>query len=202
VDIAIMLNDAGQFNNLKKAMLETGNFTAHPTESIKLFYKDAIEIDLLPFGDIETENRKVTLESPNLFVLNMPGFKEVHPFVQEISIDNGLSIKVCTLEGIILLKLISHNDRPQRNKDITDIEHIISVYFDLNDDDIFVNHFDLMEIYDTKERDYLQLVCARVIGRKLKQLLEGSQILEQQIDEILTNRPTTWWLAMQNGLRD
>jgi hypothetical protein len=59
-----------------------------------------------------------------------------------------------------------------------------------------------MEIYDPKERDYLQLVCARVIGRKLKQLLEGSQILEQQIDEILTNRPTTWWRAMQNGLRD
>lgn len=32
---------------------ETTEFTAHEAEAIKLYYQNAIEIDLLPFGDIE-----------------------------------------------------------------------------------------------------------------------------------------------------
>ncbi len=55
----------------------------------------------------------------------MPGFKEIYPFVKDIIVDENFAVKVCTMEGMILLKLISNNDKPQRTKDISDIEHII-----------------------------------------------------------------------------
>jgi predicted nucleotidyltransferase len=48
-----MIADEGQFYTIKDALLQTGAFTAHETEAIKLCYKHAIEIDLMPFGDIE-----------------------------------------------------------------------------------------------------------------------------------------------------
>jgi predicted nucleotidyltransferase len=201
VDLAIMINDEGQYNDLKAALIATGYFTAHPTEAIKLFYKEGIEVDLLPFGEIEQPNRNVTLTDPS-FVLNMPGFLEIYPFVDDIQIEKDFSIKVCTMEGIILLKLISNDDRPQRTKDLSDIEHIIKVYFDLYSGDIYEDYFDIMELYDTDQGDYLQLVCSRVVGRKMKQLLTGSDKLKSRVEGILEKRPTNWWQAMLAGMGD
>lgn len=201
VDLAILINDESQFNQLKTALIATGNFTAHAKETIKLFYHDAIEVDLLPFGEIEEPNRNVRLSDPS-FVLNMPGFMEIYPFVDDIRVTADMSIKVCTMEGIILLKLLSNNDRPQRTKDIADIEHIIKVYFDLYSGDIYEEHFDTMDMYDTEQADYLQLVCSRVIGRKVQTLLAGSGELRERVKLILQNRPTAWWLAMLDGLND
>jgi len=201
VDLAIMVNDEGHYNDLKTALIATGHFTAHPAENVKLFYKEGIEVDLLPFGEIEQPNRNVTLTDPS-FVLNMPGFLEIYPFVDDIQIENDFSIKVCTMEGIILLKLISNDDRPQRTKDISDIEHIIKVYFDLYAGAIYEDYYDTMALYDTNQGDYLQLVCSRVIGRKMKRLLDDSNDLKSRIEGILEKRPTNWWQAMLEGMND
>src|SRR5260221_4996748 len=62
IDIALLIADEEQFYKVKAALLATGNFMAHPTEAIKLFYKEAIEVDLLPFGEIENQIRETRLE--------------------------------------------------------------------------------------------------------------------------------------------
>ena len=201
VDLAILVNNDIQFKKLKQTLEATGHFSQHPTENIKLYYHQAIEVDLLPFGDIEQDNRNVRLTDP-LFVLNMPGFREIYPSLEEMVVSEDLSVKVCSMEGIILLKLISNNDRPERTKDIADIEHIIGVYFDLYSGSIYDEHFDAMDLYSTDQRDYLQLVCARVIGRKIKSLLTDSEALCDRVRRILAKRPTTWWNAMLEGLKD
>jgi len=201
VDLAIKINDEGQYNELKKALIATGRFTPHPMEAIKLFYNNRIEVDLLPFGEIEGPDINVNPTDP-AFVLNMPGLREIYPFVEDIKIDKDFSIKVFTMEGLILLKLISNDDRPERTKDISDIEHIIRVYFDLYSGNIYEDQFDTMELYDTAQNDYLQLVCCRVIGRKMKELLKGSDGLRERIEQILAKRPTTWWQAMLEGIKD
>lgn len=201
VDLAIKISDGGQYKQVKAALVETGLFEAHKTEVIKLMYKNSIEVDLLPFGDIEEPGRNVTLTDPT-FVLNMPGFTEIYPFVKHFDFGNGQVIKVCTMEGIVLLKLIANNDRPQRTKDITDIEHIIQSYFDLYDDDIYMVHFYIRELYDSTNSDYLPLVCARLIGRKMKAMLEGSPELAQRIISILSKRETARWQAMLDGMQD
>jgi predicted nucleotidyltransferase len=201
VDLAITINNEGQYNELKKALIATGNFTPHPTEAIKLYYHDGIEVDLLPFDEIEMPNRSINLTDPT-FVLNMPGFREIYPFINTIVVETNFSVKVCTMEGIILLKLISNSDRPERTKDIFDIEHIIKVYFDLYSGDIYEEQFDTMDIYDTTASDYLQLVSCRIIGRKMKELLNDSAQLRERIAQILAKRPTTWWQAMLDGMND
>ena len=201
VDLAVTISDEGQYNQVKAALVETGLFKAHETEAIKLMYKNSIEVDLLPFGEIEQPNRNVKLTDPT-FVLNMPGFTEVYPFVKDFSLENGQTVKVCTMEGIILLKLIAHNDRPQRTKDIVDIEHIIQSYFELYDDDIYMVHYEILVLYDTNDNDYIHLVCARLIGRKMKMMLEDSPELAQRVIAILSKRETARWQAMLDGMND
>lgn len=106
------------------------------------------------------------------------------------------------MESIVLLKPIANNDRPQRTKDIADIEHIIQTYFQVYDDDIYMVHYDILEFYDTKNVDYIQLFCARLIGRKMSAMLEGSHELFQRVFGILSNRKTARWEAMLNGMQD
>lgn len=202
VDIAIRVGDEQQFNALKEALIETGDFTAHETEAIKLFYKNAVEVDLLPFGEIEGDNRDVTLHEPKLFQLNMPGFKELYPYTSEIEIEAIGGLKICSLEGLVLLKLIAHDDRPERTKDLTDIDHILQYFFEINQDDIYEDHFELMDLYDTQHKDYLPLVGAHVIGRKLKRIILDDQQLTDRILKILDKRPTHLWQAIAAGLKD
>ena len=201
VDLAITITNEAQYNEVMTALIGTGLFGPADHEPIKLIYKKGLEVDLLPFGAIEASNRNVTLTNPT-FVLNMPGFTEIYPFVSEHQITEGQTVKVCTMEGIVLLKLIANNDRPQRTKDVADIDHIIQSYFQLNDDDIYMNHFDIMEFYETAENDYIQLVCSRLIGRKMAILLKESPALKLRVAGILAKKETPRWQAMLTGLEE
>ena len=202
VDLAILLNDAGQFNSIKAKLIESGKFKAHPIEHIKLFYEGRIEVDLLPFGKIESSNGTVFLQPPNMFTLNMPGFNEIYPFVEEVVYEDGLSVKVCSVEGIIILKLISYRDRPERTKDITDMEHIFEVYFYLCDENIYDEHFDVMDKYGANDIGYFRRISARVIGRKMQKILNTSKKLDILIKSILKKRYEDWAEALLAGLED
>lgn len=200
VDLAVMIGTEEHFYQVKRSLLSTGYFEEHQSEPIKLFFKEAIEVDLLPFGGIQNEAHEIILHEPKLFVMDMPGFKEALKYTDEIIVDEKLKLSVCSLEGLVILKLFAFNDKPGRTKDITDIEHIINAYFELCTDDIYENSFDVMEFYDTTNPKYLFLVAAHVIGRKMKTILSGDASLVARIKSILKKRPTEEWNAMLNGL--
>src|ERR1700722_12461617 len=122
VDIAIFLASEDQFYKIKEALLATGDFVAHERETIKLFYRQAIAVDLLPFGKIENLDRETRIEKPRPFIMSVPGFMEVLPDVGQVNV-KGLTIRAISLEGSVLLKIIANADNPSRTKDITDIEH-------------------------------------------------------------------------------
>lgn len=202
VDIAILLTTEQQFYEVKRALLETGIFTEHETESIKLFFKDSVELDLLPFGGIENTDREICLQQPRLFVLDVPGFKEVFSDIEEYSVGDT-TFMVCPLEGLILLKLIANDDRPSRTKDLSDIEHILSVYFELKDREVYTEYLDVMDIYSTEDIDYLTLVSARVIGRKIGEIVAASDELRTRLLTILDRKTTgVHWPEIAAGIKD
>jgi predicted nucleotidyltransferase len=128
---------------------------------------------------------------------------EILPHAEELEVGKHLKLKVCTLEGLVLLKIIANDDNPSRTKDITDIEHIISVYFDLCMEDIFSSHADAANHYDTGVPNYMGLVSARIIGRKINTLLEGSTDLWQRVLTIIEGKSSTdHWAAMADGMKD
>jgi predicted nucleotidyltransferase len=202
IDIAVMLNDEEQFYTIKDALLATGHFKETANNSVKLIYQEGIEADLLPFGEIENADRELQLNRHTLLVMDMTGFKEVYPFAETIKITNELTLNVCTPEGLIILKLIANNDNPSRTKDISDIEHLLNVYFELHADEIYSEYMDAMDLYDTGNNDYLQLVSARVTGRKIKMILAEHTKTTEHIKTILAKRPLTVWRAMLDGLID
>lgn len=202
VDIAVFISDEKQFQELKKALIDTGEFTADAGMTIRLLFQESIEVDLLPFGDIENELRETRIQKPRLFAMDMPGFRELLPFVEGVDLEGIEGLKIVSIEGLILLKLFAYNDDPSRNKDITDIEHVISVYFDLYSDEVYGSYMDVMDLYSTDLRNYLELVSSRIVGRKLKVILQNSIDLFEQLEKILDKRPTDQWQEMLAGLKD
>lgn len=202
VDIAILLDNEKEFYAIKEALVATNLFEESSYKAIKLIYKAAIEVDLLPFGEIENEARQLLLSRHSLLVMDMKGFKEVYPFTQTIKVAEGLSLNVCSLEGLVILKLIANNDNPDRTKDITDIEHFIEVYFDLKTDEIYNDFMDVMDLYNTEQNNFLKLVSARIIGRKMKEMLENTDTTLQHLKIILSKRPVDTWIAMMEGISD
>jgi predicted nucleotidyltransferase len=203
IDIAIMLADEEQFYTVKEALLQTGRFTAHTTETIKLYYQQSIEIDLLPFGDIENEKAETVLSKPQLFVMDVPGFKEVQPYITTKALHNGKNVNVCSLEGIILLKLFSWSDRKERDKDITDIETILHHYLELLDLEEYGRYSSVLDLYDTEDADnYQRQVGARIAGRKMAAMLKNTPEIAQRIKTILLLRLDMYWQAMRDGMND
>ena len=157
---------------------------------------------MLPFGAIENEHRELHLTRHALLVMDMHGFREVYPFVEEHIIADGLALKVCSLEGLVLLKLIANANNSSRSKDITDIEHFITVYFDLNTNEILADYLGIMDLYDTALSNYLPLISARIIGRKINALLKRTTGGQEMLQAILYRRPSATWQEMLYGLND
>jgi predicted nucleotidyltransferase len=202
VDIALWVASEEEFAKVKAVLLATGEFTAHEREAIKLFYRHAIEVDLLPFGDIEDDFREVRIERPQPFVLDVPGFREVFPEA-EVLIVAGVEVRVCSLEGLVLLKVIANHHNPSRTKDVEDIAHILRVYFDVETEKIFTSFTDVPDRYDTADPDYLPKVSAHVIGRIIGRLLKDSLALLQQVQEILDAKAVRpFWREIAAGLLD
>lgn len=198
IDIAVMVATEEKFILLKQQLLATG-FFEEQREPIKLIYKNSIELDLLPFGDIEDAG-VTTLMHPKAFTMDMHGFMLLNDHTENAAWSNDINVRVCSIEGIVLLKLIANNDKPQRTKDLIDIQQIIKLYFDIYSDDVYEMHFDVMKLYDTNDRDYKQKICAHVIGRKLKTILIKDPQLLQRITSILQQDKDAFWSELLKGL--
>ena len=202
VDLAVCINHEDHYNDVMDALVATNSFVRDEKEIIKLHYRLGIEVDLIPFGAIEDEKRNVKLTKPRAFTLQMPGFAEANAFTEEIK-SGKLTLRTCSIEGLIMLKLISWDDRPERTHDLTDIDNIIDAYFNWNSDEIYSDHFEVMEKYDTNDLHfYMPKISAHIIGLKMKLLLADSTELFQRVKKILKKKPNPRWEALLNGLNE
>lgn len=202
VDLAVCISHEERYNEVMDALEATGSFVRDKKEIIKLHYKLGLEVDLIPFGEIEDENRDVKLTKPIAFTLQMPGFAEAAAFTEEIKSGN-LTLNTCPIEGLVMLKLISWDDRPQRTHDLTDIDNIIDAYFDWNSDEVYEFHNDIFNSYEGVEAAmWEKVISAHIIGRKMKPLLAGSPELHERVNTILKKKQNPRWEALLNGLNE
>ncbi len=146
-----------------------------------LIAPDHRQIDILPFGEIEKEG-KVTVKGTGMTTLYVDGMKEVfEEGVLGVSFEEKITFKVCTLPGIVLLKLIAYDDRPEiRRDDLIDISDILLHFFNIYDELIWSEHNDLFG--DDKS---LEKVSSRVLGREMGRILKRNEKLTERVIGIL-----------------
>jgi predicted nucleotidyltransferase len=181
IDFAVFIDDKGTYENLQKYLIDIEGFSPYMGNAFVLVWKGFIQVDLLPFGEIEDKNDSVTVEGRGLTSLNMPGFKEVYDDgLPEVELEEIHTFKFCTLPGIVILKLLAWQDRPEiRRDDIKDVSNVLKHFFNMYDEEIYENHNDLFGDLD------LHLIAARVMGREINKIAKRNDVLYNRIKDLL-----------------
>jgi predicted nucleotidyltransferase len=182
IDFAVFINDGGTYDSLKEYLINVEGFTPYKGNAFVLGWKGFIWVDLLPFGEIEGKGSKVTVEGSGLTSVSVPGFKEIYQSgLPQAELEGKHTFKFCTLPGIVILKLIAYQDRPEiRRDDIKDISKILQHFFEMYADEIFENHNDLFG-GDVN----LLHIASRVMGRDMAKIARVNDELFQRIKALL-----------------
>lgn len=178
IDFAIMVPDFEIYNELFDALCKEG--FRRTKENYRLIYhKTNTVIDLMPYGEIEQDYMVNFTECDITF--SVLGFKEVGEYAENITINEaGFSLPTSPVVGLIILKLISWSDKRDRIKDLEDISMLLNYGWEFYEEEAYENHLDLFD--DDFE---MTVVAARIIGRKMKPILELNKKLHQTIITVL-----------------
>lgn len=184
IDFAVLINDKGVYEQLKEYLVNEEGF--QPTkENAFVLIKDNTEVDLFPFGAIEDEDSKVTIQGTGYTSVHVPGFKEVYDAnLPELELNDGHTFKFSTLPGIVMLKLLAWHDRPEmRRDDIKDISDVLNHFYTMYDETIWNDHNDL---YTDENMEMPEIhIAARVMGREISKIAKQNEQLFARIDGIL-----------------
>lgn len=183
LDLAILLADEEQYQLLRQRLLDTGRFSASRGNAYTLQFDDGRAVDLLPFGAIGMEGA-VKVSGFGLTDIRIDGFEEVYETGTAIVTVDGKGYRVCKLEGIVVLKLIAYDDRPElRHKDILDISFILRHYFDIAETEIYERHND-SDVFKENGFDMVK-AATRVMGRQMQAIINRSITLRKRIETII-----------------
>lgn len=181
IDFGVYVPDDKKYNELRNMLLVKYNYTPSKENAFCLISPDGKQIDLLPFGEIENEGQ-VMIEGRGLTTVNLEGFREVFELGAVEVVIGEDTYKACSIPGMVILKMIAFDDRPdRRTKDIGDINSICRHYPQIETEHIWGEHADLYTDGSLEHTD----VAMIVLGREMKKLMAANQKLKNRIDAIL-----------------
>jgi len=178
IDFALMLPDIEKYNELRTHLFNNGFDQARGNLPYRLLYSASnTVIDLLPFGQIAQKNT-VQFSERNM-ELSVVGFHEVALDTEVFEHPEGFTIPVTPAHGIVILKLISWSEKPERTKDLMDIKALLDAAWELYVDEIFTENSEYIDLFDDDFTTHI--VAARVMGRKMQNILNRDTQLKTLI---------------------
>lgn len=183
IDIAIMVASWNTYEKVKQALIIEYNFTQGNVTQ-KLIINNYLEIDIIPFGDIE-ENNTISWPPHFHFMMNTIGYQEIYQSAIPVFLDKKYKLLIASLEGLVLLKLIAWNDRKyqskNRKKHIEDILFIIDHYFIINIEEMVIKYPDLFDVEDIDDI----IIATEALGRNLSTIIYNVPKLKDTVLDII-----------------
>jgi predicted nucleotidyltransferase len=122
IDVAIAVDSWERYERLV-AQLNAAGGSSHTFRVL------GIPVDVIPYGDIEAEDRSITW--PDDHVMNVLGFREAAETAVVVHLGQGRTVAVASLPAQVVLKLLAWRDRRQTTtRDAIDLRSIITAYGD------------------------------------------------------------------------
>lgn len=168
-NFAFEVGNLSEYEDLRTALLEKG--FKQTSQYQRLVSPQAVNVDLVPFGEFADEAGNITLPPDHHHKMNVLGFAEALADAQlvRISPDPPLEIPVVSMPGLILLKLIAWCDRPRdrRAKDAQDFRYVIDSYSRLPADVYGIwDEADCLEKFNGD----IELVAAAFLGHQTRSI--------------------------------
>jgi predicted nucleotidyltransferase len=171
IDLGVEVASWEQFNQLKESLIATGKFSPDKKEPQRFLF-DSVIVDIVPFGPIADKDKRISWPPEHEIFMSMLGFKEAYEYsiTVRLSSDPELDIKLPTLPGLALMKVISWKEKyPERKRDAEDLLLIMQKYeYAGNFDRLYAEEQDLLqeEIFDTR------LAGIRLLGRDMARIAD------------------------------
>lgn len=168
VDLGVEVADWDEFTRLTRSLIGTGKFS--PANEKQRFLFGSLRIDIVPFGSITDENMRISWPPEHEIFVSMVGFEEAYEYSIKVRLgsDPELDIKLPTLPGLAILKIISWKDGyPERRRDAEDLLFIMRKYADSgNTERLYGEEQDLLqeEGFDTAQAG------TRLLGRDMARI--------------------------------
>ncbi len=133
VDFAFLTEHWDQFHALRQRLLSSGEFSEVSRHGLhRLRFRNALDVDLLPFGEIEREDRTIAWPPDNRSVMTMFGFREALSDSVTVKLPDNAEVKVVSLPALAVLKLVAWKERRMTapGKDAYDLRLILEKYLD------------------------------------------------------------------------
>lgn len=192
VDFAFALDDWEQFRTLKTFLLSNANFedSTHVTHQLLLRLpgtEHRYEVDLIPFGGIETSPNTIAWPPDLAVMMNVAGYGDALAAAVKVEVAPGINIGVASLPGVAILKLFAWAERGQENpKDAMDLVSLLRSYHEAGNES---------RIYEEAGA----LTALEAIGYDLE--LAGSWLLGHDAAAIASPRTTTDLGALLHGAK-
>ena len=173
IDFGIAVESWDEFQGLKERMIATGQFAGDSKAHQRLVYTDraagfSIPVDLIPFRGVASANKMIAWPPSRDVVLNVAGFEEAWASSLQVAVEEGFTVRVASVPGLTLLKLIAWADRgAQNNKDAADLYRLLATYSDAgNCDRLYDQEPALLEAVEFD----LELAGAQLLGRDVARI--------------------------------
>lgn len=165
LDIGVEVAGWEEYRRLSQALISTGKFMGKREPHV-LMYGD-FKVDIVPFGGVSHDQKTISWPPEHAFIMSILGFKEAYGTSLLIQIHDNpvLEVRVPTVPGMALMKIISWNDRyPERPKDAEDLLFLMDHYASAgNEDRLYGNEARFME----EEGFDIDLAAIRLLGHDM-----------------------------------
>ncbi len=183
LDIAIAIPDWDKYEEISVKLCKKTEFTKSPEQKQRFRYKRVYLVDIVPFGEVAKANRYIYWPPEESFAMPVHGFVEMAKDALEITLDNSLTIRVASLPGIFILKLIAWHDRYlTHDRDAEDMAFVLASYLSLNDERAVRDHYD---IYDRSPFSAF-VAGATLMARDIKSMISDDLSVGARLSAILS----------------
>ena len=169
IDLALAVPDWQAFDELKARLVASGKFGASGTAH--RFRHGSVPVDLVPFGPVESADRRIAWPPDGDPILDVFGFREAQRTAVHVVLTGGVRTSVVSLPALALLKLVCWNDRhlTTPGKDASDLQLIVANYLPAGNQDRLWSEF----VHWTQADDFeYEPAGARMLGRDIAALLD------------------------------
>ncbi|MDH8701161.1 putative nucleotidyltransferase [Dysgonomonadaceae bacterium PH5-43] len=182
LDIAIAISDWSQFQSIEENLPKIEGFAKSREQKQRFIYKGIYVIDIVPFGDVAEDDGNIYWPPDETIAMSVWGFPEMADSTIRIEIDGEFSIKIASLPGLFILKLVAWKDRHLLgSKDAYDMALLLTNYLNINTERAVDEHYDL---YETDEFDQT-IAGAQLMARDVKLLIRDNEKTLEYLREIL-----------------
>ncbi len=126
VDAVVTAVSWGDFEGMRRRLFDVGFRPG--SASHQLLFDEDVMIDLVPYGPGLVENDRLVWPDTG-FVMNTLGFEEAFAQAEPVEVVPGLSLRVVSIPGLLLLKIVAYQDRPEeRARDLIDVVYSFEHY--------------------------------------------------------------------------